>query len=353
MVLDKISKTKRNHHTLLKVVGGVAGFAMLAAPMVMGLAGVIDMEATVPLLVEEGNPESMLARTSRTLSNESRKSSLNPLVRYGHYEEREAHTPRPRSSWCKNCFQKSSLRSGTTRKIVRGRDISGTLPLKFPIHEPTPRTLARIQEFQGEDYTLYKSRKREELIRKTELKSMISGNQNPTLSVPSHLILDALRPNPSLVSLPTEEILDALPPNPSLVPLPESVGFNRAPYQYSDRLFDAYVGNMSSHSPQAISENKYMDALFDDEIIHNYGLSKEFPLMNQLNARDIRRGRDLMTELQIHRDPQLLSKINTLDKRLSQRCRERCCGVSLALLFGLGIPFVTISSIVDAIRQRD
>ena len=76
MVLKKISNTpasktepKRKNHTLLKVAGGVAGLALLAAPLVMGLAGVVEAGGAAAALEgaeAEGGAGALEAANSRT-----------------------------------------------------------------------------------------------------------------------------------------------------------------------------------------------------------------------------------------------------------------------------------------------
>lgn len=340
MVLQKISNTpasktkpKRKNHTLLKVAGSVAGLALLAAPLVMGLAGVVEAGGAAAALesVEAEGGAGALAANSRTpLLSTPRPPPppINPLVRYSH--------------------QYPPVR-------VKGA---------FPYHGPLPKTLSKMQEIQGVGYTRFKSlksqlhlRNLESTFETIERNTLVSPTQgNPLLKVPSNLITEHLKPpiTPITPIVPIgpmtqeqarfkelaqfEELLPHLEHTYSNPLLPKSSLLNKV-----DRMFDIYTDNMTlTSSKKAIAENKYLDALFGDPS------DKDL-----LSHHDIRRGRQLMKELQIHQEPELLTKINTLDKQLQNRCTTRFCSTSLALTFGVAVPTVIISAILDIKSQKN
>lgn len=339
MVLKKISNTpasktelKRKNHTLLKVAEGVAGLALLAAPLVMGLAGVVEAGGAATALEGAETEGALEAANSRTplLSTPRPPPPINPLVRYSHQ-----YPP------------------------VK---VKGTLPY----HGPLPKTLSKMQEIQGVGYTRFKSLKRQLHLRNLESSfqtiernTLVSPTQgNPLLKVPSNLITEHLKPpimTPITPKVPigpmTQEQaqFEELAHFEELLPHLEHTYSNPNLYSNSsllnkvDRMFDIYTDNMTlTSSKKAIAENKYLDALFGDPS------DKDL-----LSHHDIRRGRQLMKELQIHQEPELLTKINTLDKQLQNRCTTRFCSTSLALTFGVAVPTVIISAILDIKSQKN
>ena len=109
-----------------------------------------------------------------------------------------------------------------------------------------------------------------------------------------------------------------------------------------DRMFDIYTENMTlASSKQAMEENKYLDALFAEEFDEDY-----------LSHRDIRRGRQLMKELRIHQEPELLAKIKTLDKHLSNRCKFYCFAGTSSLLAGIPVSAGIVLALSNSERDR-
>ena len=323
------TKTKRKNNTLLKVAGGIAGLALLAAPLVMGLAGVVEAggggAAAALEAGAEGGTGALEAANDVPLSRTPvpPPRPFHPLLRYSNK--------------------------------YRSPLLEGSLPYAGPL----PNTLSKMQELQGEEYTRFKSLKRQlhlhhlenpTTFERIERNTLVSPTQgNPLLNVPSNLITEHLKPPPIIPNIPiigpiTQEQhfeqqlahferyqLRHLEELFSDVPLLKKV----------DRMFDIYADNMTLASKQAMEENKYLDALFAEEFEENY-----------LSHRDIRRGRQLMEELQIHQEPELLSKIRTLDKHLSKRCKSYCFAGAAGFSAAAGIALSISNSKRDRERKR-